>query len=878
MTEETDFLLLDDIQYVYKRGQKYFLMFGLVGLCIMAFAKLMQPLQYEIRGSFREASGTKGKNASGVLSSFFVKTDGMQSKAIMLSKALLSQVVSRNGLQIVSADTSFLEQLFDRVYKNFQIERKKFIPPKEKFYFRDVIFDREVGADLNINFVSSTEFDAIYEGEKVRGQLQEKMKIKDFVFTLINAPKETRPGRFYKFSVSPAWDIAAELEKKIVLEEHDLDSSISLISLPHEDQKEGIHLVNTLMDVYVDYLIKENERFGVAQIDFLVKHREDLTQRMSQNLIHHIESIKDNKDVGLYAYMDLDTQLSYYAQTLQQFDGKFADIDLALYNLDRPTDLVSLGGEISRLEIEKNLLIQRRDALTLSLLPRLPYKIDSDRPEKSFTGFEDLALPKGVMQQVLRAISLRNNVQDHVFFDPNLSKEFDGINLQTADGLFLKYRNILDEVQKEIVHLGHLVTEVEKDDFELSTLGNFVEGSVLSRAMQLMHLTRDGHNITEKDMVRMKEDIQVEKKSIIAHLKQKTQLLSLELDLTRNKIDVLQRVYLDLINQEIEIIKQQLRDAIQEKKDSLLVHKSFLEKKLDELDDVMQAVPEKWRQEKQGTIQVELTRGVIQGINQLVDSKFVEHQLNQIESRPLDRGYSSPQPKAPQVMKMMAVGAVGGYAASFVLTLLYFIVRGIPQTLSTLRYRGRHVSGSLSQYPSVEGDGDLETLRNLNRFLDGNVVSVIGGKGPNYADVLAEMLGFEEKKVLVVRADFDGIVREGDSPGLLQYLLGEEEVARVKEGDLYDVLPMGGTTRLGAELFKRGRFEQFLLDVQKNYDMVLFYTHALPATAVAKAFMGFSDQICVTVNEEKLEDLLSYFAWEDARERQCLTFVDYRYE
>jgi Mrp family chromosome partitioning ATPase len=191
---------------------------------------------------------------------------------------------------------------------------------------------------------------------------------------------------------------------------------------------------------------------------------------------------------------------------------------------------------------------------------------------------------------------------------------------------------------------------------------------------------------------------------------------------------------------------------------------------------------------------------------------------------------------------------------------------GLPLSLEGLRAHGLLTAGALSRYADCRPEemvyADLQTLRETAHFITqrkkpalGAVVSLIGGKYLNYSHCLAHLLSLQNARVLLVQADFEGVVHPDDKPGLWQYLNKEILQLPIRRIRGYDFIPTGGTDRYSAEKLASVEFSHFLQDLRARYDYVVLFSSFPPSSAEAKIVFNWSDALVVSVKEENFRQL-----------------------
>lgn len=445
-------------------------------------------------------------------------------------------------------------------------------------------------------------------------------------------------------------------------------------------------------------------------------------------------------------------------------------------------------------------------------------------------------------------------------------EEFSGLNLPTAQGLLVEYTRQRDNLQAQMRELVFLRDQVGMPDFELSSLGGVFDDGVtrdlVNRASQVALLLRDENNRSPREQQRLAEALETQKNFLSGYLLQTVELKKLHVRMMTDKIASLQKGALSLLETE----------------------KGLLKDKLQELNVKMSVLPDKWRRESLLSLKKELGAMMLEGIFQLTESKYLDQNIFQAASRPLDRALAPVKAKLPRLF-LFSLGAT--LLAGMVAFLMIFsktVVQGLPVSDQTLKKIGLPVSGRFSPHCHVSlaqfhGE-DLETLRHLAKFIashkkEGGGASVLclGGKYPDFSTPLAELLGMQGLRSVVVHSVFDRAVRPDDVPGLWQYLHQPTSEIPRRCFLTHDFIPSGGTSRHGLEAMLTPRFDELLSRLKQKYDVVLLYSSADAAAAEGTSLLRLADAAIVTAQMETKEHLAPYQEWMQIKGAGTTTFV-----
>jgi tyrosine-protein kinase Etk/Wzc len=473
------------------------------------------------------------------------------------------------------------------------------------------------------------------------------------------------------------------------------------------------------------------------------------------------------------------------------------------------------------------------------------------------------------LKNYVHLLHVKENILKERLFPPRSKlSEFEGIDLAQAKALYQGYQAKMDETQLSSRQLELLKEEIKNPAFEISSLGFLLQDSIsqglIAKASELLLKQKDVENSSQKDQKRIEEELSLQKAFLQSHISEMIKVKALSSSLIQEKIHSLQETTLDLINQQLSLLKEEGQDFIQQRKVNLQKEKKLLEQKREDLKKDMAYVPEKWRLEKQLKFKTELALKMMQAMTQLVESKTVGFQLQQVQSKPLDSALIPVSPKKPKLFFYSFLLFVLTLVAVFAKDLCKALFKGFPISVDLLKAWNQKVFGKISTFcdgkeAELLGE-DLETLRKISRFLlpetrKGLVAAILGGSQPNYSFALADLLSKRGHKILLIDASFSSPFSRDEVPGFWQYLNGEISYCPIRRLGSYDFLPMGGYTRFGVEILAKDPFLGLLEEFKKSYDGILLFNRAEITSEEAKALLSLSERAVVSVRQETQEDL-----------------------
>ena len=341
--------------------------------------------------------------------------------------------------------------------------------------------------------------------------------------------------------------------------------------------------------------------------------------------------------------------------------------------------------------------------------------------------------------------------------------------------------------------------------------------------------------------------------------------------LLKEKIYSLQSINLSLLQNEMSVLEQQMKQYIQSTIEAHKRERSLLDQNLNEIRMEMATLPQKWAAEQLIDQQMTINRNMIEEISKLVESKNITSNLEKMQSVPLDLPYHPLHPKSPKVLFHLVAGTLFGMFLGVLWAIGSSIVHGVGASLNNMKAMGMHTSGTLSSHISSKPathllDRDLETLRRLISFMNipnksrntleegatGKSLLILGGAGPEYAPTLAELLAKSGLRTAVVYLAFD---RPTESQGLLQYLEGTAKNLKIIHEAGYDLIPSGGICRYANELLTSARFKAVAADLINRYDWVLFYSSNTCDSVEAETLLEIFPRAALTLTGETLQGI-----------------------
>lgn len=465
-------------------------------------------------------------------------------------------------------------------------------------------------------------------------------------------------------------------------------------------------------------------------------------------------------------------------------------------------------------------------------------------------------------------------IQERLTHHQSPQMEFQGIDLATAREIYINYSKLVNNIESQIRQNIFVIKQLEDPSFEISSLSKTMDDAVsqdtVIKASELIKQLQDESNRSSKEQDRIKTDLILQRQFLTQHLLQTTQLSELSQKLYREKIRSLQNVTLELINQQISVLDKNLIDYIADRLENLKQERILFEEHMVEIHQQMATLPQKWATEKLIERELESSQFVVEEITKLVEKKNISHNLQVVQSAPLDAAIAPINPVQPRLLSSFMIGAILGALMGLSFVVVKALISGVPVTAEGLVLANQYVAGSISAaYPSKTLlDQDLSTLRRLYRYFrsgqdapkqsQGQTMVLIEGNSADYSHDLALLMSKEGLKVLRIFLDFNSTNNSDELPGLLQYLEGKADYPKITSEAEGDRIVGGGISRFSNELLRSERFQTLLKKLQEKYDYVIAVTHALPASPEAENLSILFSAVAVTVMDEKRQDIEAF--------------------
>ena len=145
---------------------------------------------------------------------------------------------------------------------------------------------------------------------------------------------------------------------------------------------------------------------------------------------------------------------------------------------------------------------------------------------------------------------------------------------------------------------------------------------------------------TEKELERMEGNFALKKTNLLKHMDQTLHLEQLQIGLLNERIRLVQATMVDLLNKDIALVEEQIKDRVADRLMQLNHEKEVIGGQIQQVTSELTHVPQMWLRERQLQFSSEMHKGMLESLVRLVESKNIESNLLTVESKPLDFAYA----------------------------------------------------------------------------------------------------------------------------------------------------------------------------------------------------------------------------------------------
>ena len=870
----------EDLKQIVWSRQKQIVQLTL--LCtVIAFGYFVTaPLRYEAHATFKQSPGRgeKGIDLKNLLQSFSSSSTENASSTLMLSDIVLEKTARATGLQ-VKVDGE--DRVFNNLLRNVLAELRQAPNDDRNVRFSEVTFKGEKPYRMVLRKESDNRF-SLYDNKDLRlatGVLGECVKHPHFELTLCSLPAKDEIA----LTLHPIQPITAALRKQLTIKAAREDKNLLVIKYIDSNRLRSAEVVNTLMAMYEKYLIEENRLIISSQLSYLNERQNELSAKFDRDIQDHARALQNNlKSQGVLGIKD---EIEFVLEPLQLHKTRLNEVEIELNQIEQRTSKTDLttktsGSQSLLIERYSQLLahqigsagqlldhIHRKEKIVSPSILELQPAIDEFNLALESSGPDQGGKLEELVKDFMRHLASREkSLREGSQWIESIQNDLSGISLDVARRQLDQYSTQFDGLHAELKQVMFMRDHLFDPHFEISTLSNVLNDTVtqqmIQRSSELEAQLHDDIHRSLRDKDRLKTTLTTHKKFLESHLNQTLELGKIRIDLLKEKLSSLYTVMKALLSQEKEALKS----------------------KIDELTQSLQTLPELWVHENRLKFKSDLTKGMMEGLVHIAETKNLSHHLYQVESRPLDIA----KPPLGFIPPLLVVkSALTFFLTLFcflTLTLVHALIKGFPVSLTTLKQLGAHTSGTLSLTSPIHletiQDTDRDTLRRLTSFLldsegpDSGVVAVLGEKQTTFLPALTTLLKKYHKTSCVIDCSFGKITTQEDAPGLFHLLSEASSLEAIRHLATYDFLPVGASTPEGVELLKSKQFKQLIQTLGAHYDFIFMLSRTPPQALETETLFDLCTHSFI-VAETPLDSLERYLNPPRQKEKKHVTFVQY---
>lgn len=641
--DDSEVSFSDVLEYL-KSKKRYLLIFSILGAFLAFLIALFRSPVYEGDSSFREKNQSlqMDQNKSSYLSQL-IGGNNLNEGALstLKSRKLIEQVVLKRNLQARIYNLSKWEERFTYPSKNLKLEYAYLTHKLEPVIVEQQIplivdslfYDEEIPTVLNLKMTSEDTFSITdqEDNEIGIGSLNKPFETNLFSFTLAKNNDDSIAHQEFHLELMPLSYIVEIYSSQLVLEQDPLDKNLVLLVFRHPDRQVAVGFLNDLMETYQQFLRDDQKRISEEQLTYLNERQERIEQQLRTTMEKHAQTLSSNT-----ANMDL------LIQNQENYSQKLIHINL----------------ELSRLANVK--------------------KEGTAYYDRSGVETGDSVVINGILNEI-RSLkqqeeTLRDNPQISKGEDLAIADEFTTLDLPTANQLYTDQCKGFNHLEGECRQQEFVLEQLNDPNFEITSLSTIQQDQVchdiIARAIQIELMLNDNNNRTAREMARLREELEQQKKFLHNHVQESHRIIAERKKYTLHKIGALQSHSHNLIDKKIKILKKQLADYVDERIKTLVQEKNTLKTQQLILQKELQKLPAKWAAQKVVEQQLATNKTLTEELTSMVESKLISANIDISQSGPLDSAYSHIHPRRPHLILFTFMGAIGGFLVAMTWLLL----------------------------------------------------------------------------------------------------------------------------------------------------------------------------------------------------------------
>ena len=258
--------------------------------------------------------------------------------------------------------------------------------------------------------------------------------------------------------------------------------------------------------------------------------------------------------------------------------------------------------------------------------------------------------------------TLKTSTAKKIPIDPLMETEFANLDLPTANHLYSEQCKGMNYLEGECRQQQFVLEQLDQPQFEITSLSTVnedrVSNDIIARAIQIELMLKDQNNRTTRELERLQEELEQQKKFLSSHVQESHRILQERKKYTAQKIQSLQTISLDLIEKKILLLNKQLSQYVEDRIKTLTQEKNTLKTQQVIIQKEMQKLPSKWAAQKMVEQQLITNQAIAKELASMMESKMASAQIELSQSGPLDYAYSPILKHRPHLILFTMLGGI----------------------------------------------------------------------------------------------------------------------------------------------------------------------------------------------------------------------------
>ena len=777
-------ICFSDLKKLFRRVLPQIKKACLIGASFGFLFFLVKEPHFIATATFKQAASThtSGFQLRDLFQSIAPQSDqDMGPTSLMMSRAVLGDVVEELGLQVEWDSHFCITNILGRIWENIGLEIGCKLSDVDRFVFQKIHYDQEIEKTLFIKVLDDSSFKLLDEkkNELGRWRLHEPISLPFFSGCLTKVPSHIGRNKIYRLNLLPLSDVIASVRKRFTVKPLKSERSLYTLIFTDRDRHFTADFLNQVMASCRKFIHSENEETASAQLVYLEKRQEELARKWDGSLQEHVAYLKNNLNEG--GYLSFAQELEYLQEPQNTFTSRLLDVD---FELQRFESQDSKQEESKRKSLQKNpFLDQALPLLHIEPIKNNKRSIFEEQQKEIDQKLIALELEENKMQSLPESgmaheiLTLSRQQEEAAKILEQLENAPPEASLETNPGTH-QALSMLNDPKSLVAIWGKQIGSQQKlCSQDKEQLRGYIEQTANKiKILQdniAVHTSTDHEfaGLTLETAQRLYLDYNNQRDALQAQLKQlvylSEQLYQPEFELSSITTILADPVTQGLVLQAGETAvrlqdgnnrssreQDHLKETLRTQKTFIAQHllqiieltklraklaedkirslrtttisllkqeKQLLHQQLDQISHKMEDLPEKWRRENVLLFKKELGMKMVEGLTHLMESKSIDRHLYHVGSKPLDRALPPVYPKKPYLLMYALIGGFLGAFGSYFFNLSRSLIKGMPVSHETMALSGFNSCGPLSFYCHAPLDQlshpDLETMRRLAQFL-----------------------------------------------------------------------------------------------------------------------------------------------------------------